>query len=149
MRRVRRHRYGLFVPWALARRWDLHFCGSDVPSYVSRPGGGLFGRPITRESLGRFLFGAVFRSVTRWACAGFPPLIEEPAPSLGSNLALYILSSWVMMCGHNRRIGPGRFSATRTRRRVTARLMGVVDEGVSSSAWLRPGRPLPVGRESA
>ena len=24
---------------------------------------------------------------------------------LGSNLALYILSSWVMMCGHNRRIG--------------------------------------------
>ena len=27
---------------------------------VSRPGGGLFGRPITRESLGRFLFGGVF-----------------------------------------------------------------------------------------
>jgi hypothetical protein len=30
---------------------------------VSRPGGGLFGRPTTRESLGRFLFVGVFSAV--------------------------------------------------------------------------------------
>lgn len=39
---------------------------------LSRPGGGLFGRPITRESLGRFLFGGVFFRTVNFA-AGVRP----------------------------------------------------------------------------
>ena len=40
----------------LARRWNLQFRGWVLSFYLSRPGGGLFGRPKTRESSGRFLF---------------------------------------------------------------------------------------------
>jgi hypothetical protein len=78
----------------------------------------------SREFGALLIWGCFPQRQCIWACAGFSPLIEELVSSLGSNLALYILSSWVMMSGHTRRIGPGRFSATRTRRRVACAVDG-------------------------
>ena len=55
-----------FGAMRLARRWNLQFRGWVLSSYLSRPGGGLFGRPKTRESSGRFLFLGHFPRPSRF-----------------------------------------------------------------------------------
>ena len=134
----------------LARRWNLHFCGSDVPSYVSRPGGGLFGRPITRESLGRFLFGGVFRNVNALG------LCRIPAFDRGTSVIPRIKSCTLHFeqLGYDVRPQSAHLTwtlfATGTRRRVACAVDGWL---LTRGSRLLPGcglaGALPVGRKSA
>jgi hypothetical protein len=67
-------------------------------------------------------------------------LIDQRSFSLRSNLALYILTTWDMMCGHDRPTDPGLSCVTSAWRRLAYAVDGGCRRGVSSSARLRPDR---------